>query len=154
MYFDLVFNIAFGLSVVGWLALFARPKNPIVNFWICGTILPVLFAILYTVLCIFWWNSAPGGFVDRFGSLGGIVTMFNHSRGLLFAGYVHYLAFDLFIGSWMARRAAVHAVSPLILYPSLFLTLVFGPMGLLLFSLLMNAQAKWMPENAAAPRGV
>jgi hypothetical protein len=147
MHFDLIFKIAFGVSVLGWLALFVMPKNPVVNFWICGTVLPMLFAILYTGLCIFCWNDATGSFTGRFGSLDGILKMFNQSEGLLFAGYVHYLAFDLFIGAWIARRAAVLDASPLALYPSLFLTLVFGPMGLLLFKVIMNLQGKWVPEN-------
>lgn len=52
---------------------------------------------------------------------------------LLLAGWVHYLAFDLFIGSWEVRDAQRHGLSHLLVVPCLALTFLFGPVGLLLY---------------------
>jgi hypothetical protein len=51
----------------------------------------------------------------------------------LLAGWVHYLAFDLFIGSWQVRDAQKHRVPHLAVVPGLILTFLFGPVGLLLY---------------------
>jgi hypothetical protein len=49
------------------------------------------------------------------------------------AGWVHYLAFDMFVGAWIVRDAIALRVSALLLAPVLFATLMFGPVGLLLY---------------------
>jgi hypothetical protein len=147
MNLEMVFKVSAGLSVAGWLALFLFPRRRAINWWLCGTILPALYAVVYTILCIVYWNQSPAGFVERFGSLAGMLSMFNASSGLLLAGYVHYLAFDLFIGAWQARRAAVHNLPYLLLLPCLFLTLIFGPMGLLLNMVIMAVRGQWVPET-------
>jgi len=54
----------------------------------------------------------------------------------LLAGWVHYLAFDLFVGSWEARDALSHRIPHLAVIPCLLLTFLFGPAGLLLYLLL------------------
>jgi hypothetical protein len=52
---------------------------------------------------------------------------------LLLAGWIHYLAFDLFVGSWEARDARQRGVPHLALVPCLALTFLFGPAGWLLY---------------------
>lgn len=52
---------------------------------------------------------------------------------LLLAGWVHYLAFDLFIGSWEVRDAQRLRLPRLLVVPCLLLTFLFGPAGLLLY---------------------
>jgi hypothetical protein len=46
---------------------------------------------------------------------------------------VHYLAFDLFVGAWIARQVMTLGMSRLLLVPLLPLTFMFGPMGFLGF---------------------
>jgi hypothetical protein len=55
------------------------------------------------------------------------------SRGMLLAGWVHYLAFDLLVGLWEREEAARLGLSRSALIPSLVLTFLFGPLGWLLF---------------------
>jgi hypothetical protein len=58
------------------------------------------------------------------------------SKGPLLAGWIHFLAFDLLIGRWQVDRVLA-AGRPLLLRVltlfCLFATLMFGPLGLLLF---------------------
>ena len=53
------------------------------------------------------------------------------SDGGIVIGWTHYLAFDLFVGLWIARDADDKGVGRLVQLPFLFLTLMAGPIGLL-----------------------
>jgi hypothetical protein len=64
--------------------------------------------------------------------LAGVATLFSNPW-LLVAGWLHYLAFDLLIGTWEARDARERGVPHLLLVVCLFATLMFGPAGWLLY---------------------
>jgi len=57
----------------------------------------LIFGILYIALVATHWGETPGGL----GTLTGVATLFTN-RWMLLAGWIHCLAFDLFIGSWEA----------------------------------------------------
>ncbi len=63
-------------------------------------------------------------------------------RWLVLAGWVHYLAFDLFIGSWQVRDARRNRVPFVLVVPCLVLTFLFGPIGLLLYLLLAGVASR------------
>ena len=64
--------------------------------------------------------------------LGAVRALFADDRALL-AGWTHYLAFDLFVGSWEVRDAQRVGVHHLLVAPCLLLTFLLGPVGLLLY---------------------
>jgi hypothetical protein len=66
--------------------------------------------------------------------------MLFQNKWLLLAGWIHYLAFDLFIGSWQVRDAAKQGISHWLVIPCLALTFMFGPIGLLLYFLLRGVK--------------
>jgi hypothetical protein len=76
-----------------------------------------------------YWSSAPGG---GYGSLSAVHALFQQPA-LLTAGWFHYLAFDLFVGTWIAREGERAGIAPLLLLPCFVLTFLFGPVGLLAF---------------------
>ncbi|MQB08049.1 DUF4281 domain-containing protein [Agrobacterium tumefaciens] len=47
-------------------------------------------------------------------------------------GWLHYLAFDLFVGSWIVTDGLERGVHRWLLFSCLALTFLFGPAGLLL----------------------
>ena len=123
-----VFSFVNLLAAAGWLILiFLGPK-----YWarglVIGAILPLLLAALYSALLITHWSDLQGGF----GTLAGVQTLFSN-EWILLAGWVHYLAFDLFIGCWEVRDARDQRIPHLAVIPSLILTFLFGPAGLLLY---------------------
>lgn len=83
---------------------------------------------VYLGLLVSQWSSLEGGF----GSLSAVARLFENRYALL-AGWVHYLAFDLFIGSWQVRDAGRHEIRQWLVVPCLLFTLMFGPVGLLLY---------------------
>ena len=57
-------------------------------------------------------------------------------------GWVHYLAFDLFVGLWIARDADAKGFSRLLQAPILFATFMAGPLGLLLWLAIRERRAR------------
>jgi hypothetical protein len=123
--------------MAGWFALLIAPRRREANWWLAGLAIPGVLAALYTVLLALHAPGAEGGF----GSLAGVAALFR-TEGLLLAGWVHSLAFDLFIGAWICRRAAAEGISPSAARLCLPPTFLAGPVGLLLFLALRPVVAK------------
>lgn len=123
-----LFSIANTSALAGWLILVwaVFRKNMFLRDEIAGRWLPLAFAALYTVLIIFFFASAEGGF----DTLANVQKLFTSPWAAL-AGWVHYLAFDLFIGALIAKRIMDAGMNRLWLVPLLPATFLFGPIGLL-----------------------
>ena len=115
------------LVLPGWLLLVVLPRWRGTQ-WIAGLTIPVLLGAVYLGLILGHFPGAEGGF----GSLAEVARLFQ-SEWLLLAGWVHYLAFDLFIGGWEVRDARRLGIHHLLVVPCLALTFMFGPVGLLLY---------------------
>ena len=129
---SLVFQVANLWAVTGWLALAAAVilgRQAWISRWMM-TIWPLGLAGLYAALILFFFFAAPGGF----DSLAHVQLLFTDQWAAL-AGWVHYLAFDLFIGGWISLQVLQRALPRWLLIGILPLTFLFGPIGLLLFSL-------------------
>ena len=135
----LLFQYANTTALLCWIALVVQPRRvaPLARF-----VVPALFAVLY----IWAINTAPKNPDGGFGSLMQVKALFSQDRVLL-AGWVHYLAFDFFIGCWMVLDAAERGVKHLLVVPCLFLTFMFGPAGLLLY---LAIRAGTAPRATAA----
>ncbi len=72
------------------------------------------------------------------------------TKGGATIGWIHYLAFDLFVGLWVARNADRHHYLRWIQIIILFFVLMVGPLGLTLY-LLLRATCREKPENAVLP---
>ncbi|PRH85296.1 DUF4281 domain-containing protein [Labrys okinawensis] len=125
---DQVFSWAGFLALFGWVALALSPLRPALSQAIAGAFVPATLALAYAVLILRFWGGASGGF----GSLEEVGALFGH-RGLLLAGWLHYLAFDLLVGAWEVRAARRSGLPHLAVLPCLALTFLFGPIGFLIF---------------------
>lgn len=123
-----VFSLANGFAMLGWLVLsFAVLRK---NIWLrdklAGFWWPISLSLLYFLLIILFFGKAEGGF----DSLSNVKMLFT-SDWVALAGWVHYLAFDLFVGAWIARRTMEAGLNRLWLVLLLPVTFLFGPIGLL-----------------------
>jgi hypothetical protein len=130
---ETLFRVANAVAALGWIALAVSPGQvrwaPTVRL-AAGRVLPVAFAVVYVALLARFW-TAEGGF----GSIAAVQQLFA-VPGLLAAGWLHYLAFDLFVGSWIAQRAADLRIPHVIVLALLVLCFMFGPAGLLAYAAL------------------
>jgi len=132
---ETVFSITSAGAMVAWVALIAARFIPALRRWVdpaAGYVLPALLSVAYGVLLLSYWGQSDGG---GFASLSSVSALFAVPEVLL-AGWIHYLAFDLFVGGWIARNGSAAGISPLLLTPILLATFLAGPVGYLAYVLL------------------
>jgi hypothetical protein len=121
---ELVFSIANTVAFGSWVALALFPRRRWAVDALTRVAVPALFATAYTAIVATQLAGSTGGF----SSLAGVAALFS-SPWLLLAGWIHYLAFDLLVGSWEVRDAQRRGIRHLIVLPCLALTFLFGPAG-------------------------
>lgn len=129
-----IFAIVNPLAALSWLALILLPRRATA---VTGLAVPAIFAVLYVALIAGHWDGAEGGF----STLGDVAALFRNPW-LLLAGWVHYLAFDLLVGTSEVRDAQARGVPHLLVVPCLVLTFLFGPAGWLLYKGLAALHAR------------
>jgi len=142
-----LFDIAGYIVLPGWLLLVFLPR------WrwtqtITVALIPAILAVTYIVLFLKYFGQVPEGFA-AFGSLAGVKSAFSVD-GVLVAGWIHYLAFDIFVGSWEVRDAQRVGVPHLLVIPCMLLTFMMGPTGLLAYLVLRLAIARQFRVPAEA----
>lgn len=132
-----IFSLTNSLALVSWLALVFLPRRQWVTRYVTLLAVPGLLAIVYTALIGSQWSGSQGGF----GSLAAVAQLFSNPW-LLLAGWVHYLAFDLLVGSWETQDAAKRGVPHLLVVPCLALTFLLGPAGWLTYQVVRRVAAR------------
>lgn len=146
--YETIFSYTGMLAMLGWLGLTLLPRSQFVVRVLARLIIPTLIAVVYVYLMATHLGQAPaeGGF----DSLAGVKALFTVD-GALLAGWIHYLAFDLFVGSWEVEDAQEKGVPHLVVVPCLFATLMAGPAGLALYLLLRAGLTAFGQRSEAAP---
>lgn len=130
-----IFNL---IALAGWLALAAGVflQRAFLRDTVAGRWIPVALSTVYAALILLFFAQADGGF----DTLENVQLLFA-SPWVALAGWVHYLAFDLWMGARIARESQVLRLPRWLLIGLLPLTFLFGPMGYLAFETL-KATAK------------
>ena len=131
-----LFQLTGPLAILGWLSLAFAPLAPRLADAVAALVIPALLSVGYTALILVHWSTAPGGF----DSLANVMALFT-DPSIALAGWVHYLAFDLFVGAWITRTARAGGIPHLLVLPCLVPTFLFGPAGFLAFTALRAAFA-------------
>lgn len=141
-----VFNAVNLLAMIGWAALILLPRWP-----------ALLSGVLYLgigLLCLIYacgligllsglldpGGGSGGGGAD-FSTIEGVRSIFGTDAGVTI-GWTHYLAFDLFVGLWIARDGDAKNISRLLQAPILLATFIAGPVGLFVWLLLREPAAR------------
>ena len=128
---ETIFSVCTNLVLPGWLLLVFLPRWRWTARLVTAVVIPAALAVVYVYLVASHFGRSEGGF----GSLADVSRLFQNPHALL-AGWIHYLAFDLFVGAWEVRDAQRVGLHHLLVVPCLVLTFIFGPAGLLLYFLL------------------
>jgi hypothetical protein len=138
---DAILRAAYVLITPAWLGLMLAPRwRPTV--WISRTAaVSLLLSAVYLVLVLL--NHGMNDPEAGVWTMRGLTTLFSSPRVVLI-GWVHYLAFDLFVGTWVATDAARERLPRLAVLPCLFFVLLMGPIGLLMyFALRLVLRRSW-----------
>ncbi|MCW7468720.1 ABA4-like family protein [Leptospira kanakyensis] len=128
---SLIFKIANGITLLSWLILILSPNQTKVirplRVFISGLLLGGVY-----IFAILIGNGEANG---DFSSLESVRSLFANDFFLL-GGWVHYLAFDLFLGTWEVEDSIKEGINRFLLIPVLALTFYFGPAGFVLYLVL------------------
>ena len=148
MRWETIFALVNWIAIAGWILLLVFPRRP-----------KVMAAVLYLgvgLLCLAYlsmivgmhagWIDAvrppgtpPPNFLDY--NIAGLQNLFVSDGGLVL-GWTHYLAFDLFVGLWIAKDADAKGFSRIAQAPVLLLTFLAGPVGLLVWLAVRERRAR------------
>lgn len=125
------------ISLVAWALLIIGPRGQrtaaIILYFGVG-----LLCLAYAVMFAAQYERV---FQGDFSGIEGIRALFAEDGGIVL-GWTHYLAFDLFIGQWIAKDADHKGFSRMVQAPVLLLTLFAGPIGLLIWMLIRERRAR------------
>jgi len=134
MNWELIFIVTNSWALLMWLILAFAPRNEaVMKALLYGGVglLSLTYAFIIVPLMA---ETIEGGGAGDFSSLAGVKGLLSSDGGATI-GWIHYLAFDLFVGIWIARNADRYGFNRIIQIPLLFFTLMLGPLGLTLYLL-------------------
>ena len=137
---QLSFDITGVATFVGWavmaIALFLSRHNRWHKglMFFAGRLVPIALVVWFVGAGVAASAIEPQG--DMF-TLEGVIARFSVPDRLLVL-WIEVLAYDLLLGRWIADDALARGWSPLAILPLLPLTFIRGPLGLLVYLLLLG----------------
>lgn len=139
---ETLYTVVNVLVLPPWLLLIVAPRWKWTSS-VTTVVYPCLLGLMYVALLAFNVRSMTDGIA----SLDNLARLFENPSVLLM-GWVHYLAFDLFVGSWQVRDARRLEIPHVLVVPCLLLTLLLGPTGLVCYFALRFAHGNHMHKSA------
>lgn len=138
-----VFSLANLLAMAAWVILILLPRKPFLLSLVLYAgvgLLSMVYAVSVVGTMTGLIDGGGGDPVD-FTTMEGVAAIFSSPGGIV-VGWVHYLAFDLFVGLWIARDADAKDFSRIVQAPILLATFMLGPLGLFLWLVIREGRAR------------
>jgi Domain of unknown function (DUF4281) len=134
---ETLFNLSGLIVLPFWVLMICLPRWRLTERLMSSPLVSAVPAMLYTVLVIpsfaeVWQTVARS-------ELSGIAELLGSPVGATIA-WLHFLAFDLFVGRWIYRDSRERGITAWITAPVLFLTLMLGPCGFLLYLIVRHTR--------------
>ena len=144
MLYETIFNIFNSGILLFWILLLVLPKKGFTQKVISFPWVPLAFAVGYA----YFLSFTTGILSADFSSLSSLTEMFQNSnpRGVA-AGWLHYLAFDFWVGCWMLKNSQEKGVKHLWMIMPLIFTFMLGPVGIILYTLVLLSQKKLITKT-------
>lgn len=139
---ELVYSVTNIAALAAWLVLVCYPlrREPIL---VAARTVAAVLSVVYVVLLA---RSLSEGDAPDFSTLAAVSALFAHP-GHAVMGWTHYLAFDLWVGTWEVEEAARRRLPYFLVLPCLALTFLVGPVGLVAFLALCAGWRLRRPET-------
>jgi hypothetical protein len=145
---DSLFSFTNIWALIGWAALLFLPRVPAVISTVMYAGVALLCLVYLVCFAALLSGSVDPGAVQSataakasLMTIDGIRALFATDAGIVI-GWTHYLAFDLFTGVWIARDADAKGFHRLVQAPILIMTLLAGPIGLLIWLIVRERRAR------------
>ncbi len=123
---DQVFRICNTIAMFTWVLLIVVPRWK----WISRIVVSGVVMLLSICYAYYISQSLSIDDLSSFGSLEGVMALFTNPVAVL-AGWIHYLAFDLMVGWFIAFDSRRKNINQFFIIPCLLLSFMLGPVGLL-----------------------
>jgi hypothetical protein len=133
--YELLFGIS-GVAIVSWILMIFVPKWKVTYRIVKWAVFPLALSICYLAGFVYYIANHGISFVNDFGSYEGVIRLLTVPE-LAIIAWLHILAFDQLVGRMIymenMERRTVHLIVQSI---CLYLTLMAGPIGYLLYMVL------------------
>ena len=137
-----IFSVCNKVILLGWVLLIFLPNWKFTQAIILNGLI-LLFACVYTFMIM----KDIGNFnPESFSTLANVKALFQNDDAVA-AGWIHYLAFDLFVCTYIVRKSRQIGLSRILYTIMLPFTFMFGPMGYLLFVIFKTIKTKTLNET-------
>ncbi|MEU8614593.1 ABA4-like family protein [Actinoplanes sp. NPDC048791] len=138
-----LFGLTFAVAAPFWALMILLPGWSWTRRIIASPLIVLPVVVIYALLVI----PAFGEVLPAVASptLGGVRELLGTADGAA-AAWAHMLAFDLFVGRWSWLDSRTRGVPALIMSPVLLLTILLGPLGLLVYLLV---RVRYRPAESA-----
>ena len=133
---ETLFPLSSLLVMPFWLLLIFLPRWRVTERVMAGPWVAVPAALLYAVLVLPRFVAIFAAVANP--TLAGITALLGDPAGATIA-WVHFLAFDLFVGRWVYVDGRSRNISAWLISPILFMVLMLGPVGFLLYLVMRTA---------------
>ena len=117
-----------------WLMLIFIPNSRITQIFVNSIIAPLILAaaVIYVIYQAVLIEEPIYDVFNLYLSLDNLYTIFA-SESLLLVFWIHFLAINLFLGSWVSRDGVRYNISKKVIFTPLILIYFAGPVGLVLY---------------------
>jgi hypothetical protein len=127
---DTLFSLANLYILPFWLLMIFLPHWRVTRRIVGSLWVVIPLAVLYAVLILPGLAVLLPGLANP--ALANIAALLGTPAGATI-GWIHFLAFDLFVGRWAYLDSRERGLSAWLASPALFFILMVGPLGLLLY---------------------
>jgi hypothetical protein len=117
-----------------WLMLIFIPNSKFTQFFVNSIILPLILstAYVYVIYQAILFDEPMFDFFRLYLSLDSLYAIFS-TESFLLIFWLHFLALNLFLGSWVSRDGVKYNITRSLLFIPLILIYFTGPLGLVLY---------------------
>ena len=126
-----------------WFMMIIIPNSKFTQFFVNSIILPLILstAYIYVVYQAILIDEPIFVIFKLYFSLDNLYTVFA-TESFLLVFWLHFIALNLFLGSWMSRDGVKHNMSRGLVFVPLILVYFTGPFGLFLYWVIRIFYAK------------
>ena len=126
-----------------WLVLIFFPNSKLNKIFLTSIFLPLIFGLIYVYIFyqLMLLNEDILDYLSIYSGLDELADLFTNELFLLIF-WVHFLAINLFLGSWDSRDALKYSIPKIFSAISLILIYFTGPIGLIVYWILRIFFAK------------
>lgn len=135
---DEIYRLANLATLFPWLLMMILPNWKWTKKVVLGLFFPAFFALAYLIIFLLVFKSDT---FSEFSTLEGLMGLFSQKEAVL-VGWLHYLAFDLLVGTWEYIDSKKQGISHALLVPCLVFTLMAGPVGFLMYLVVRYIKTK------------